>query len=125
MNRQPAVQTATLIFGVLYLAVGVLGFLPFAHPNGALIGIFKVNAILDLVHAVIGVAGLAAAASVSNSRTYDQLVGIVLLALGLLGVFAPRPLGLVDLGGADIALHLVSGAILAYFGFLATVVTRR
>lgn len=125
MNRQPAVQTATLIFGVLYLAVGVLGFLPFAHPNGALIGIFKVNAILDLVHAVIGVAGLAAAASVSNSRTYDQLVGIVLLALGLLGVFAPRPLGLVDLGGADIALHLVSGAILAYFGFLAPVVTRR
>lgn len=125
MNRQPAVQTATLICGVLYLALGVLGFLPFAHSNGTLLGIFKVNALLDLVHAVIGVAGLAAAASVSNSRTYDQVVGIVLLALGFLGIFAPRLLGLLELGGADVALHLVSGAILAYFGFLATVVTRR
>lgn len=125
MNRQPAVQTAALVFGVLYLAVGVLGFLPFAHPNGALFGIFKVNALLDLVHVVIGVAGLAAAASVGNSRAFGQIAGAVLVLLGVFGIFAVRPLGLLDLGGADIGLHLVSGAILAYFGFLAPVIARR
>ena len=28
------------------------------------------------------------------------------------------------IGGADIALHLVTGAVLAYFGFVAPVSTR-
>jgi hypothetical protein len=41
-----------------------------------------------------------------------------------LGVFVANPLGLLYIGGLDIALHLVSGAVLAYFGFAATVSTR-
>jgi hypothetical protein len=51
-------------------------------------------------------------------------VGVVLLLLGVLGVFVANPLGLLYIGGLDIALHLVSGAVLAYFGFAATVSTR-
>ena len=129
MGNRSTVQVVALLFGAIYLAAGVLGFLPFlggsyTMTNHALLGIFNINLLHNLVHIVIGIAGLAAAASVANSRTFCQVVGVILLLLGVLGVFVARPLGLLDIGGIDIALHLVSGAVLAYFGFAAPVLTR-
>jgi hypothetical protein len=129
MGNRSTVQVVALLFGAIYLAAGVLGFLPFlggsyTMTNHALLGIFNINLLHNLVHIVIGIAGLAAAASVANSRTFCQVVGVILLLLGVLGVFVAKPLGLLDIGGLDIALHLVSGAVLAYFGFAAPVLTR-
>src|SRR5438270_13649511 len=129
MGNRSTVQMAALVFGVIYLAVGILGFLPFLGgsftlTNTKLLGIFQINLLHNLVHVVIGIAGLAAASSTANSRTYGQIVGVLLLLLGVIGVFSANPLGLVYLGGLDIALHLVSGAVLAYFGFAAPVSER-
>lgn len=129
MGNRSTVQMVALLFGAIYLAAGVLGFLPFlggsyTMTNHALLGIFDINLLHNLVHIVIGIAGLAAAASVANSRTFCQVVGVILLLLGVLGVFVAKPLGLLDIGGLDIALHLVSGAVLAYFGFAAPISTR-
>ena len=122
-------QTAALLFGAIYLAVGIIGFLPFlggsvTMTNSKLLGLFNINLLHNLVHVVIGIAGLAAAASLANARTFCQVVGVILLLLGVLGVFVAKPFGLLDIGGLDIALHLVSGAVLAYFGFAAPVSTR-
>ena len=129
MGNRSTVQMVALLFGAIYLVAGVLGFLPFlggsyTMTNHALLGIFNINLLHNLIHIVIGIAGLAAAASVANSRTFCQVVGVILLLLGVLGVFVAKPLGLLDIGGIDIALHLVSGAVLAYFGFAAPVSTR-
>jgi Domain of unknown function (DUF4383) len=129
MGNRTTVQIVALAFGVIYLAAGILGFLPFlggsyTQTNSALLGIFQINLLHNLVHVVIGIAGLAAASSTANSRTYGQIVGVLLLLLGVIGVFSANPLGLVYLGGLDIALHLVSGAVLAYFGFAAPVSER-
>ncbi len=122
-------QMVALVFGAIYLAAGVLGFLPFlggsyTMTDHALLGIFQINLLHNLVHIVIGIAGLAATASLANSRMFCQVVGVILLLLGVLGVFVANPLGLLYIGGLDIALHLVTGAVLAYFGFAATVSTR-
>jgi hypothetical protein len=108
------VQAVALLFGVIYLAAGVLGFLPLL--GGSLLH--------NLVHVVIGIAGLAAVASVANSKRFSQIVGLLLLLLGVIGVFDANLLGLLYLGGLDIALHLVSGAVLVYFGFAAPISTR-
>ncbi len=123
MNSNPSiVQTVALVFGVLYLAVAILGFLPFfggsytQTPNN-LLGLVPINLLHNLVHLVIGVAGIAAASSWARSRNYLQIFGVVLLALGVVGIFVNDPLGLVPIGGFDVAIHLVTGAILAYFGF--------
>src|SRR2546428_3842526 len=129
MGNRSTVQIAALVFGVIYLAVGILRFLPslggsFTLTNTKLLGLFNINLLHNLVHVVIGVAGLAAGASLANSRMFCQVVGVILLLLGVLGVFVANPLGLLYIGGLDIALHLVSGAVLAYFGFAATVSTR-
>jgi len=129
MGNRSTVQAAALTFGVIYLLAGLLGFLPLLGGSGgltnrALFGIFQVNLFHNLVHIVIGIAGLAAASSTANSRTFGQVVGVILVLLGVIGLFNANPLGLLYIGQADIALHLVSGGILAYFGFVAPVSTR-
>jgi hypothetical protein len=113
------VQAVAAVFGAIYLLAGVFGF--FTHP---VLGIFQVNVVHNLVHIVIGIGGLAAASSVANSKTFCQIAGGILLLLGLIGIGAANPFGLLYLGGADIGLHLVTGGVLAYFGFVAPVSTR-
>jgi hypothetical protein len=129
MGNRSTVQMVALLFGAIYLAVGIIGFLPFlggsvTMTNTMLLGLFNINLLHNLVHVVIGIAGLAAVTSLPNSRRFCQVVGVILLLLGVLGVFIANPLGLLDIGGLDIWLHLVTGAILAYFGFAAPVSTR-
>ena len=119
-------QTVAFAFGAVYLLAGILGFLTSSGlTSKPLFGIFEVNLVQNLVHILIGIAGLAAASSAQNSRTYCQVAGVILLFLGLLGIFIASPLGQLDIGGADIALHLISGAVLAYFGFQAAIALRR
>ena len=129
MGERSTVQAVALLFGAIYLAVGIVGFLPFlggsvTMTNSKLLGLFNINLLHNLVHVVIGIAGLAAVTSLPNSRRFCQVVGAILLLLGVLGVFVANPLGLLYIGQLDITLHLVTGAVLAYFGFAAPVSTR-
>jgi uncharacterized protein YacL len=124
MNSRSLVQTVSLVFGVVYLAVGILGFLPFlggsyTQQDNNLLGLVPINLLHNIVHLVIGVAGLAAASSVVRSRAYTQTFGIVLILIGLLGIFVSNPLNQLPIGGFDIAIHLLTGGVLAYFGFTA------
>src|SRR3989441_5762397 len=128
MGNRSTVQIAALVFGVIYLAVGILGFLPFLGgsftlTNTKLLGLFNINLLHNLVHVVIGIAGLAAVTSIPNARRFCQVVGVVLLLLGVLGVFVANPLGLLYIGGLCITIHLVTAAGLASFGFAYTVST--
>jgi hypothetical protein len=119
-------QVVALVFGTVYLVVGVLGFLPFLGgsytqtPNN-LLGLVPINLLHNIVHLIIGVAGIAAAATVANSHMYLKTFGIVLLALGVVGIFVQNPFQLVPIGGFDVAIHLVTGAVLTYFGFVPEV----
>ena len=92
MGNRSTLQMVALVFGAIYLAAGVLGFLPFAGgsstlTNSALLGLFKINLLHNLVHVVIGIAGLAAAGSLANARTFCQIVGVILRA----SAFSRRP----------------------------------
>jgi hypothetical protein len=119
MGNRSMVQAVAAVFGAIYLVAGLLGF--FAHP---LLGIFQVSLLHNLVHIAIGIGGLAAASSLANSKRFCQIAGVILLLLGLIGIGVANPFGLLYIGGADIALHLVTGGVLAYFGFVAPVSTR-
>ena len=119
MGKRATVQMVALVFGAIYLLAGILGFF-----NHALLGIFQVNLLHNLVHVAIGLGGLAAASSVANPRIFCQIAGGILLLLGLIGIGIANPFGLLYIGGSDIALHLVTGGVLAYFGFAAPVSTR-
>ena len=76
-----AVQKAALAVGVVFLAVGVLGFIPgitanygsmmFAshHSEALLLGLFQVSILHNIVHLLFGVAGLVLARTVPAART--------------------------------------------------------
>jgi len=111
-------KTIALVFGIVFLLIGVLGFVPALTPGGALLGLFMVNGLHSIVHLLFGVLGIAA----SLTGLYNRAGGVIYLLLGVLGLIpalVPNGmlLGLVMINPADNVLHLVIGAVLAYVGF--------
>jgi hypothetical protein len=119
------VKTAALVFGIVFLLVGLLGFFTTggmsmeADPATAprLLGLFPVNALHNAVHAGFGIWGLLAARSWGGARSYLRIGGAIYLVLAVLGLVSPSGFGLVPIGGNDIWLHVVLGAAMAGIGF--------
>lgn len=114
-------KTIALVFGIVFLLIGVLGFIPALTPGGALLGIFMVNGIHSVVHLLFGVLGIAAALT-GTGRIYNRAGGIIYLLIGILGfipALAPNGmlLGLIMINLADNFLHLVIGIVLSIVGF--------
>jgi hypothetical protein len=128
-------RTVAAVFGVVYLLVGILGFLPALVTGGApagmpsatgnLIGIFPINALHNVVHLAIGAALLYGATATPAAIIVSRIVGIAYLLVGLLGLVSADGLGLLPLGGTDVVLHLATGAVLTYIGFAAPRARRR
>lgn len=126
------IQIATMIVGVVFLLVGILGFIPgvttnfdqlmFAgHGSGALLlGVFQVSILHNIVHLLFGIAGLACARSVVSSRNYLIWGGVIYLVLWLYGLFVPHDsmANFVPLNNADDWLHLVLAIGMIGLGFL-------
>jgi hypothetical protein len=113
------VQKAATVFGVVFVLVGILGFIPAFTPDGHLLGIFEVNGVHNVIHLLSGIAALAMSTTHKNARLYFQIFGIVYGLVTLLGVFYGDNdlLGIVGHNVADIFLHLVITAAALYFGF--------
>ena len=116
-------QKAALAVGVVFLAVGVLGFIPgvtqnygdmqFAgHQSDALLlGLFQVSILHNIVHLLFGVAGILMARSVSGARNYLVFGGAIYLVLFLYGLLIGQrsAANFVPLNFADDILHLFLG----------------
>jgi hypothetical protein len=136
-----SVQRFAMIFGIIYVVVGVAGFFPpllqpqtpGAPPlaidtlSGRLMGLFPVNILHTLVHLAIGVWGVVAAKSVSAAVGYARSIAVLYGVLAIMG-FIPglnTVFGLVPLHSHDIWLHAGSALIAAYFGFSSSARTGR
>jgi hypothetical protein len=127
MRDRTPVQTIALVVGVVFLLVGILGFIPgitthygdmsFAgHDSGAqLLGIFQVSILHNIVHLLFGVVGIAMARAPETARTFLIGGGIVYLALWLLGIVGGGDWIPVDT--ADNWLHFVLGIGMIALGF--------
>lgn len=120
------VQRTALVFGIVFVLVAMLGFVASAGSMDAdletaprALGLFPVNLPHNLVHLAFGVWGLAAARSFAASRSYTRIAGVAYLALAVLGFIVPEFFGLMPIGGNDIWLHILLGAVLASVGFSA------
>jgi len=121
MQERTTIQTAALTVGGVFLAIGILGFVPgvttdydsmtFAsHDSGAeLLGIFQVNALHNIVHLLFGVVGIAAARTFDGSRLFLVGGGLVYAVLWIYGLVIDLDAGanFVALNTADNWLHLV------------------
>jgi hypothetical protein len=125
-------RTFALIFGIVFLAVGVGGFIPGlvgplhgGHPEVMgggvqLLGLFPVNALHNAVHILFGLWGLAASRSPGGAILYARGVAIIYALLTVAG-FIPAVqtlFGLVPLYGNNIWLHALLALIAAYFGWV-------
>ena len=129
------VRGLALFYGVAFLLVGILGFVPAlgalvqrsdpAHAlhvtayEGYLFGLFHVNALHSGAHLLFGVLGLAMAGRFGSARGYLRLVAV---GYGLLAVMGLIPglntlFGLLPLHGHDVWLHLLLALPAAVVGF--------
>jgi hypothetical protein len=124
-------RTFALVFGTIFLVVGILGFVPAlvtpAHDaglsvhaaHGYLFGLFPVNAMHNLVHIVIGIWGILGSRSLGGALVFSRGVAVIYGVLTVLGLFpATNTLfGLAPIHGHDVWLHAASALVAAYFGF--------
>lgn len=113
------VKTAAMIFGIVFILIGILGFIPAFTPDNHLLGIFEVGGLHNIIHLVSGVAALIGSMSYSYSQTYFKVFGVVYGLVTVLGVLYMDKaiLGIINHNVADIFLHgAITGAAL-YLGF--------
>lgn len=130
-HREP-VQYAALVFGVVFLLVGIAGFIPgittgydtlqFAghHSEAMLLGLFQVSILHNIVHLLFGVAGILLARTAPQARMYLLVGGIIYLALWIYGLVTgyESSANFVPLNTADNWLHLVLGVAMVGLTFL-------
>jgi Domain of unknown function (DUF4383) len=138
IGRRP-VQLVAAIFGVVFLLVGILGFVPgvttdydqltFAGPmSGAmLLGLFAVSILHNIVHLAFGVAGLVLARTASGARNYLIVGGVVYAVIWIYGLVTDpmSSANFVPLNTADNWLHLILAVAMIALGvFLGRNVVR-
>jgi hypothetical protein len=128
------VQKAAAIVGVVFLLVGVLGFIPgittnfgdlsFAgHQSDArLFGLFQVSILHNIVHLLFGIAGLALARTAAQARTYLVFGGVIYLVLFVYGLIVGQEsaANFVPVNTADDILHLILGIGMIGLGLALT-----
>ena len=121
-TRTPA-QIFALVFGVVYLLVGILGFAVTGFDGFAaksyeeVFIIFPVNPLHNIVHIVVGALLIGGSRTHSAAKGVNMAVGVVYLlvfVLGLLGVL--KFLAIENAASADNYLHLGTAALAIYFG---------
>ena len=125
MRERSPVQVVALLVGIVFLTVGILGFIPgittnlydgldFAghEGNAELLGIFQVSILHNLVHLLFGVAGILLAATWAGARSYLIGGGAIYLALGVYGLLVDKAsdANFVPVNSADNWLHFGLGA---------------
>src|SRR5678815_1114241 len=113
-------KTLSMVFGIVFLAVGILGFVPgVTNDKDMLLGIFQVGTIHNAVHILSGLAALIAAKSEDYAQLYFRIFGSVYALVTIVGfVQKDTVLGLFDINMADNWLHLGLAVAILGIGFL-------
>lgn len=136
--RRSLVSLFAVVVGVVFLVVGILGFIPgvttdygdmtFAgHESGAmLLGVFQVSILHNLVHLLFGVLGLALAASIAGATLYLIAGGAVYLVLWIYGMAIDHgsAANFIPVNTADNWLHLGLGVGMIALGVIGWLAVR-
>ena len=119
-SARTPVQVVAAVVGVVFLLVGILGFIPgvttdydmmsFAghHSMAMLLGVFAVSVLHNIVHLLFGVAGLALSRTPGGARNFLIVGGVIYLVLWIYGLVIDHQsaANFVPLNTADNWLHL-------------------
>ena len=127
-------RTYCALCGVLYIALGVAGFVPplwDRAPSGppltirvfhaSLFGVFTINIILSMMHLVIGLWAAMSANNRYSSLVFARAGAILFVVMGVVGLIPiddVRTLyGTTPLYGNNVWLHLGTALVGAFFSF--------
>jgi hypothetical protein len=117
-GARPWPQTLALAFGAVYLLVGIVGFFVTGFDDFAgnsqheMLLFFMINPLHNIVHIVIGVAGLLLARSLAGARTYGWLLAVGYAAAFVYGLLAlGKSWDFLNINAADNGLHLATAVI--------------
>jgi hypothetical protein len=137
-TRTP-VQTVTMVIALVFLLVGILGFIPgittdfdtmtFAghHSDAMLLGVFAVSVLHNIVHLLYGIVGLVMARTPGGSVAFLLVGGAIYLVLWIYGLLVDldSTANFVPLNDADNWLHLILGVAMVGLGLVFSRGTRR
>jgi hypothetical protein len=110
-------QKFATTFGGVYVLVGIVGFISFFggtadQTPSALLGIFGVTAVHNVVHLLVGFAFLAGAQNDRIARLVSMTIGAVYTLVGVIGVLNLALVNdLLNINLADNLLHFATGLL--------------
>jgi hypothetical protein len=138
-STRPLIVIVTYAITAVFLAVGLLGFVPgvttnydtvaFAgHQSGALLfGVFAVSILHNLVHLAFGAVGLLMARTAARARMFLIGGGVIYLLLCIYGLVIDKSSGanVIPLNAADDWLHFGLGLGMITLGLILGKSVRR
>ena len=111
-------QMLSLAFGVVYLLVGIVGFFitgfdAFAdNSQDEMLLFFMINPLHNIVHIVIGLAGIALSRTLAGARTYGWLLAVGYAAAFVYGLIAiGEDWDFLNINAADNVLHIATAVV--------------
>lgn len=125
------IQKAAMLFGVVFLLVGVLGFVPgitadysrLGHFDGTgalLLGIFGINVLENIVHLAFGAAGFALARTFAGARAYFLGGGVIYIVVWIYGLVIDLTsnANIIGVNAAANWLHFLLGVVMLGVGLV-------
>ena len=117
-------KTAAIIIGLIFVAVGLLGYVDNPIIGSSEGAIFHTDNVHNIVHIVSGALFLLVAfAAPGSAGGFLKLFGLVYLAIGVIGFVQygtdgmGKVLGFLHVNGADNFLHVGLGVVIFLAGF--------
>ncbi|MGC1177069.1 MAG: DUF4383 domain-containing protein [Candidatus Saccharimonadales bacterium] len=118
------IKNLAILFGVVFLLVGFLGFIPALSPEHSdgmryLLGIFMVGGVHNIIHLLSGALALAGGMSSEKyAQLYFRVFGSVYALVTVVGFIQKTTvLGIFHVNTADNFLHLVLAVAILGVGF--------
>ena len=138
-SSRSVAQLLAGVVGVVFLLVGILGFIPGVTTNydeltligpessAHLLGVFEVSVLHNVVHLLFGVAGVLAAARASASVSYLIVGGVLYAGVFVYGILIDQgsDLDILPVNDADNILHLSLAIGMVLLGVVAAALLRR
>lgn len=116
-------RSFAVVYGVVFLFVGVTGFISALTPNEHLFGIFKVNTALNIIHLITAAFALwMVFVQRFFQRTFFQVIGFIYAIIAILGfIYADSSiLGFMANNAPDTWFHVIAAVTAMILGFGTT-----
>jgi preprotein translocase subunit Sss1 len=123
-EEQKMYKKLALMFGLVFILVGIMGFIPALSPRHAdgmryLLGLFMVGGVHNAIHLLSGIGAVVGGlTSEKYAQLYFRLFGSVYGLVTIIGFIQKTTvLGIFDVNRADNFLHLALALVILAIGF--------